>query len=99
MAYHSYDNLKFVIFTNSSNAHRWNYLKETPYCFSDDKSIRFFATSSEEMQEVSNYLEKVLSKEYIKHPSDLFSVGDIVDCFVDSIDIGKEKVNLSLLER
>ncbi len=40
-----------------------------------------------------------LSKEYIKHPSDLFSVGDIVDCYVDTIDLAKEKVNLSLLER
>ena len=60
MAFHSYDNLKFVIFTNSENAHRWNYLKETPYCFSDDKSIRFFATNSEEMQDVSTYLTKVL---------------------------------------
>ena len=40
-----------------------------------------------------------LSKQFIKHPSDLFSVGDIVDCYVDEIQIEKEKVNLSLLER
>lgn len=40
-----------------------------------------------------------LSKDYIKHPSDLFSVGDIVDCYVDDISIEKEKVNLSLLEK
>ena len=40
-----------------------------------------------------------LSKEFIRHPSDLFSVGDIVDCYVDDIDLSKEKVNLSLLER
>ncbi len=59
MAYHSYDNLKFVILTNKDNAERWSYIKETPYCFSDDKGIRFFATTVEEMQEVSNYLEKV----------------------------------------
>ncbi|MBR4617728.1 MAG: RNA-binding transcriptional accessory protein [Bacilli bacterium] len=39
-----------------------------------------------------------LSKEYIKHPADLFSVGDIVDCYVDSISIEKEKVSLTLLE-
>lgn len=38
-----------------------------------------------------------LSHEFIKHPSDLFSVGDIVDCYVDSIDIEKEKVSLSLI--
>ena len=40
-----------------------------------------------------------LSKEYIKHPSDLFSVGDIVDCYVDDIALDKEKVSLSLLPR
>ena len=40
-----------------------------------------------------------LSKEFIKHPSDLFSVGDIVDCYVDDINIEKNKVSLSLLER
>ena len=39
-----------------------------------------------------------LSKEYIKHPSDLFSVGDIVDCYVINIDKDKEKVSLSLIE-
>ena len=40
-----------------------------------------------------------LSNQYIKHPSDLFSVGDIVDCYVDDINLEKEKVNLSLLPR
>jgi len=61
MAYHSYDNLKFVIFTSKDNQNRWDYVKETPYCFSDDKNIRFFATTIEEMQEISNYLEKVFA--------------------------------------
>ena len=40
-----------------------------------------------------------LSKNFIKHPSDLFSVGDIVDCYVDDINLEKNKVSLSLLER
>ena len=39
-----------------------------------------------------------LSKDYIKHPSELFSVGDIVDCYVESISVEKEKVSLTLLE-
>ena len=34
-------------------------MKESPYCFSDDKMIRFFATNTEEMQEISNYLEQI----------------------------------------
>ena len=40
-----------------------------------------------------------LSKNYVKHPSDLYSVGDIVDCWVDEISLEKNKVSLSLLER
>ena len=40
-----------------------------------------------------------ISKDYIKHPSDILSVGDIVDCYVEEIFKDKEKVALSLLER
>ena len=40
-----------------------------------------------------------LSNQFIKHPSDLFSVGDIVDCWVDDINLEKNKVSLSLLPR
>ena len=40
-----------------------------------------------------------LSNNYVKHPSDLYSVGDIVDCWVDDISLEKNKVSLSLLER
>ncbi len=39
-----------------------------------------------------------LSKEYIKHPSELFSVGDIVECYVIDIKKEQEKVSLSLIE-
>ena len=40
-----------------------------------------------------------LSNQFVKHPSDLFSVGDIVDCWVDDISLEKNKVSLSLIER
>ena len=40
-----------------------------------------------------------ISNSYVKHPSDLFSVGDIVDCWVDDISLEKNKVSLSLIER
>ncbi len=38
-----------------------------------------------------------LSKNYIKHPSDVVSVGDIVDCYVEKIHEDKQKVSLSLI--
>ncbi len=40
-----------------------------------------------------------ISNEYIKHPSDVLSVGDIVDCYVEEIFKDKEKVSLSLIEK
>ena len=39
-----------------------------------------------------------LTTKYIKHPSEVLSVGDIVDCYVIDINKEKEKVSLSLLE-
>lgn len=39
-----------------------------------------------------------LTDQYIKHPSELFSVGDIVDCYVIDIKKEQEKVSLSLIE-
>ncbi len=39
-----------------------------------------------------------LTDKYIKHPMEVVSVGDIVDCYVDDIFIDKNKVSLSLIE-
>ena len=39
-----------------------------------------------------------LTDKYIKHPSEVLSVGDIVDCYVIDINKETEKVSLSLLE-
>ena len=39
-----------------------------------------------------------LSKEFIKDPKEIVHVGQIVKCYVDQIDLEKEKVNLSLIK-
>ena len=43
------------------------------------------------------HISKITDK-YIKHPSEVLSVGDIVDCYVDEIKLDKKKVSLSLLD-
>ena len=43
------------------------------------------------------HISKITDK-YIKHPSEVLSVGDIVDCYVDEIKMDKKKVSLSLLD-
>ena len=44
------------------------------------------------------HISKITDK-YIKHPSEVLSVGDIVDCYVEEIKLDKNKVSLSLLEK
>ena len=40
-----------------------------------------------------------MSNDYIKHPLDVVSVGDIVNCYVKDINLEKGKVQLSFLEK
>ena len=39
-----------------------------------------------------------ITKEYIKHPLEVLNVGDIVTCYVDSVDLQRQKVSLSLID-
>ena len=43
------------------------------------------------------HISKITNK-YIKHPSEVLSVGDIVTCYVIDINKEKEKVSLSLID-
>ena len=43
------------------------------------------------------HISKITDK-YIKHPNEVLSVGDIVDCYVSDINKEREKVSLSLIE-
>lgn len=58
IAFHSYEDLKIVLFTNQKNVSKWEYLKVLPHCWNNDKSLRFFATNNDDMKELSLYLEK-----------------------------------------
>ena len=39
-----------------------------------------------------------MSKSFVKNPNDIVHVGDIITCYVDSIDLNKQKVKLSLIK-
>ena len=39
-----------------------------------------------------------MSKAFVKNPNDILNVGDIIKCYVDGIDLEKQKVQLSLLK-
>lgn len=57
IAYHSYDDLKLVFFTDEENAHFWEFAKVLPHCWNDDKTVRFFAKNIDDMKQVSSALE------------------------------------------
>ncbi len=58
ITYHSANDLKIVILTNKKHEKFWEYTKFLPHCWSDNKSIRFFATNQEELQVLSSYIEE-----------------------------------------
>jgi S-DNA-T family DNA segregation ATPase FtsK/SpoIIIE len=62
IALHSASDLKIVVFTDKTKERRWDYMKMVPHCWSEDKSTRFFATTQEEMKEISAFLEEELKK-------------------------------------
>ena len=43
------------------------------------------------------HISKITDK-YIKHPLEVLSVGDIVECYVDEIFLDKKKVALTLIK-
>lgn len=61
-ALHSATELKLVVLTNKQNEKRWEFAKFLPHSWSDDKSVRFFATTQDELKEISNYLEEEFKK-------------------------------------
>ncbi len=54
--------LKIVVFTDEDGNRKWNYLRSLSHCWSDDKTIRFFATNTEEYNEVDIYLSNEFKK-------------------------------------
>ena len=59
IALHSASDLKIVLLTNEEGSLKYDYLKKLPHLWSDDKSIRFFASNREEIREVVSYLDKI----------------------------------------
>jgi S-DNA-T family DNA segregation ATPase FtsK/SpoIIIE len=57
MTLHSYTDLKVVVYTN--NPEEWDYLKIAPHCWDNKKSIRYFASSVEDLMVISSDLEKI----------------------------------------
>lgn len=58
IAFHSYEDVKLVFFIDEKHQEEWEFAKILPHVWSNDKQLRFFATTYEEMCNVSLYLER-----------------------------------------
>ena len=62
LSLHNPKDLKIVLLTSEKNKHQWEYLKLTPHIYSDDKSIRYFATNEEEAKLVLKEIETIYNE-------------------------------------
>ena len=66
ITFHSYEDLKIVILTNETNASKWEYLKVAPHNWSNNKTMRYFATNLDEAKQISLELEKEMQSRKFK---------------------------------
>ena len=57
LTYHSPLDLKIVVTTTIGKSHRWDYLKYTPHCWSDDHTVRYFANTAEDTKNLFQLLD------------------------------------------
>ena len=61
ITFHSYYDLKIILFTDSTKESGWEYLKQMPHLFRNDKLMRYFITDFDEGKEVTQYLLSVIN--------------------------------------
>ena len=55
--YHSYDELKLVLFVDEEEAKDWDFAKWLPHQWTNDRSFRYYAENADELKELSVRLE------------------------------------------
>lgn len=58
IALHSYDEVKLMLISGGIHAEEWNFIRPIPHFWNDEKNIRFFASDTDEIRELSSYMEK-----------------------------------------
>lgn len=60
VALQNYRNLKLAFFVK--NEREWDFVKLLPHVWDDSETMRFFATSENDMKELSQYLEEIFNE-------------------------------------
>lgn len=66
ITFYTYEDLKFVVFTNKNNMHYWEYLKYLNHNFSNSKDIRFFSSEVDYAKSLCEYFDIIASKRAIE---------------------------------
>ncbi len=59
ITFHSYEDVKFVIFTNKEESERWKDLKDIPYLWNNERTSRYYGETKEEKFAICNELNEV----------------------------------------
>lgn len=94
---HSSLDLKIVMLTNKDNNYKWEFLKYVPHVFSEDKSVRFYATTDQEAKYVSNYLEDILKLRLTKDSEEQKNVS-IMPYYLVITDDYKNKRSIPIID-
>ena len=62
VALHGYDELKLVFIYDRSESESWEFARWLPHTWNDDRSIRFIATTADDLARVSAVLEPELAR-------------------------------------
>lgn len=77
ITYHSYEDLKIVLFTTQDKEKEWEYLKEVPHCWSNNRDVRFFCTNPDDITQISKFVSQYF--EYRKYPTGDTSKASTID--------------------
>lgn len=57
---HGYDEVKIMLLIDEEDTTQWDFVKFIPHFWTDDKSVRFYATNMDEMKELSSFMDSNL---------------------------------------
>ncbi len=59
-SFYSYDDLKVVVLTNEFNKSDWEFLRYSNYNFSNNKTIRYFASNANDYKRITEYFNSII---------------------------------------
>lgn len=75
----SYEDVKLIMLCDRAQHDEWSFVSHLPHCFSDDRSMRYYACSLEEAGELGMFLERVIDE---RRRADRFDARDAKPYYV-----------------